>query len=116
VAIFEYRDEHAEELHRDLIKATDGTEPCFDPYLANPDGGGKIYESPTDKFVENYANRGVSSAEAKKMCDGCHVLDECREYAMYNGEPFGIWGGTTPRERGFYRGKKIKNKQTGVWE
>jgi len=105
--LFEYESEEARRLHIELIKATDGTEPCYDPYLLEPDG--KVRESPTDKFVENYANRGVSAAEAAKMCEGCHVIDLCREYAMKNGEPFGVWGGTTPRQRGFYRGKRIKN-------
>ena len=114
MALFEYRDEYAEQLHKELIAATNGSEPCFDPHLANPDSQ-KIYESPTDLFVENWSNRGVSPEKAREMCAGCHVLVECRDYAMYNEEPYNIWGGTTPRERGFYRGKKIKNKTTGVW-
>jgi len=107
VSFFEYRDDHAQELHRDLIASTTGQEPCFDPHLVDPDSD-KVYESPTDKFVENYANRGVTPAEAKKMCAGCDVLDKCFAYAMYNGEPYGVWGGTTPKERGFYRGRKVK--------
>lgn len=109
MAIFDYRDEHARQLHVDLIKATDGTENCYDPWLINDEGRGKIYESPTDKWVENYANRGVSPKQAREMCEGCHVLEQCAAYALYNGEPFGVWGGTTPKERGFYRGKRIEN-------
>lgn len=108
MAIFEYKDEHAKELHLDLIRKTDGTEPCFDPYLAPAEEHDRIYESHTDKWVENYASRGVTPKEARELCEGCHVLHECKIYAMYNGEPYGVWGGTTSRERGFYRGKPIK--------
>lgn len=107
MGLFEYRDEYAKELHRDLIESTDGTEPCFDPYLVDPDSD-RVYESHTDMWVENYTNRGVSQKEAEAMCAGCHVLEKCAAYAMYNGEPYGVWGGTTPKQRGFYRGKRIR--------
>lgn len=107
MSFFEYRDDKAQELHRDLIESTDGTENCFDPHLVNPESD-KVYESETDKWVENYANRGVSPAEAAKMCEGCHVLEKCAAYAIYNGEPYGVWGGTTPKERGFYRGRRVR--------
>lgn len=106
-SLFEFESEEAERLYIDLIKATNGTEPCYDPYLVEPDG--KVRESVTDLFVENYANRGVTPEQAEAMCAGCHVLEQCREYARANGEPYGVWGGETPRQRGFYRGKRIKN-------
>ena len=60
---------------------------------------------------QNYANclgvdpnlffpeRGASTREAKEVCRGCVVQDECLEFALSNGEKFGIWGGRSERER-----------------
>ncbi|WP_204358651.1 WhiB family transcriptional regulator [Streptosporangium sp. 'caverna'] len=36
---------------------------------------------------------------AKAVCEGCPVLKECRAYAIREGEPEGIWGGLTVKER-----------------
>jgi WhiB family transcriptional regulator, redox-sensing transcriptional regulator len=36
---------------------------------------------------------------AKEVCKGCVVRGECLEYALANGEKFGIWGGLSERER-----------------
>jgi WhiB family redox-sensing transcriptional regulator len=33
------------------------------------------------------------------VCRGCVVRNECLEYALVNGEKFGIWGGLSERER-----------------
>ena len=33
------------------------------------------------------------------MCRGCVVREDCLEYALANGEKFGIWGGLSERER-----------------
>jgi WhiB family redox-sensing transcriptional regulator len=33
------------------------------------------------------------------VCRGCVVREECLEYALSNGEKFGIWGGMSERER-----------------
>jgi WhiB family redox-sensing transcriptional regulator len=37
--------------------------------------------------------------EAKAICEGCLVRDECLEYALANREHDGVWGGATERER-----------------
>jgi WhiB family redox-sensing transcriptional regulator len=64
-----------------------------------------------DKTWQDYANclgvdpdlffpeRGVPTREAKAVCSGCVVREECLEYALANGEKHGIWGGTSERER-----------------
>lgn len=64
-----------------------------------------------DKSWQAYANclgvdpdlffpeRGASTKEAKAVCQGCVVREECLEYALANGEKFGIWGGMSERER-----------------
>jgi WhiB family transcriptional regulator, redox-sensing transcriptional regulator len=37
--------------------------------------------------------------QAKEYCQSCPVLDRCREHALVVQEPYGVWGGLTPRER-----------------
>ena len=46
-----------------------------------------------------FPERGASTREAKEVCRGCVVRDDCLEYALENGEKFGIWGGMSERER-----------------
>jgi len=38
-------------------------------------------------------------AQAKTICAGCPVRQECLEFALSQGLAYGIWGGTTERER-----------------
>jgi len=38
-------------------------------------------------------------AQARSICRGCPVRDNCLEEALTQQEPFGIWGGLTPMER-----------------
>ena len=53
-----------------------------------------------------------SSAVAKAVCAWCPVIDECR--AAHYGEPYGVWFGTTPDERGqghgTYRGYRAHQR------
>ena len=37
--------------------------------------------------------------EAKRVCAGCEVRRECLDYALDNCERFGVFGGTTPKQR-----------------
>jgi WhiB family transcriptional regulator, redox-sensing transcriptional regulator len=46
-----------------------------------------------------FPERGASTREAKEVCRGCVVRLDCLEYALTNGEKFGIWGGLSERER-----------------
>ena len=46
-----------------------------------------------------FPDKGGSTREAKKVCRACEVRAECLEYALANGERFGIWGGVTERAR-----------------
>lgn len=46
-----------------------------------------------------FPEKGGSTREAKRICLGCEVKDECLEYALANDERFGIWGGLSERER-----------------
>ncbi len=46
-----------------------------------------------------FPERGASTREAKEVCRGCTVREDCLEYALQNGERFGVWGGMSERER-----------------
>jgi WhiB family transcriptional regulator, redox-sensing transcriptional regulator len=46
-----------------------------------------------------FPERGASTREAKEVCRGCTVRADCLEFALQNGEKFGIWGGLSERER-----------------
>jgi WhiB family redox-sensing transcriptional regulator len=42
---------------------------------------------------------GERAEPAKRICQGCPVMDECRDWALANDERFGVWGGLSERER-----------------
>jgi WhiB family redox-sensing transcriptional regulator len=46
-----------------------------------------------------FPERGASTREAKEVCRGCVVREDCLEFAIANSEKFGIWGGMSERER-----------------
>src|SRR5213080_3008819 len=70
-----------------------------------------ISDEPEERTWQDHANclgvdpdlffpeRGASTREAKEVCRGCIVRVDCLEYALDNGEKFGIWGGLSERER-----------------
>lgn len=37
--------------------------------------------------------------QARLVCAGCPVRVQCLAHAVANDETYGIWGGTSPRER-----------------
>lgn len=55
-----------------------------------------------------YPERGESTREAKAVCKACDVRPDCLEYALKGGEKFGIWGGTSERERRRIRRERKK--------
>lgn len=46
-----------------------------------------------------FPERGASTRKAKAICGACEVKMECLEFAITQGEKFGIWGGMSERER-----------------
>jgi WhiB family transcriptional regulator, redox-sensing transcriptional regulator len=45
-----------------------------------------------------YAEGGAAVTRAKGVCGGCDIRAKCLEWAIAR-EEFGVWGGTTARER-----------------
>ena len=61
-----------------------------------------------------FPERGASTREAKEVCRGCVVRDDCLEYALRNGEKFGIWGGMSERERRRIRRQRALARAAGL--
>ncbi len=47
----------------------------------------------------HFPEKGHPTKGAKMVCHGCEVRQECLEYALANDIRYGIWGGTSERER-----------------
>ncbi len=61
---------------------------------------------PTDRFFPE-TGEGRKASEAKAICAGCQVQDQCRELAVRAADALdsdhGVFGGTVPTERGHLR-------------
>jgi WhiB family redox-sensing transcriptional regulator len=98
---------------RDTVSgAHDGAVPGADPVRpgAVAMSFDQVFEAVEDDWQERalcsqtdpeafFPEKGGSTREAKRICTGCEVRDECLEYALAHDERFGIWGGLSERER-----------------
>ncbi len=57
---------------------------------------------------ERKDEKASREARAKAICAGCHVREECLEYAIRIREPHGIWGGMNEVER-----KQLLDRRAG---
>jgi len=48
-------------------------------------------------------------AQARAICRSCPILGACREWAITEGEKYGIWGDTAPKERLAIRRQRRRN-------
>lgn len=80
------------------------------PALSLVTGFDELFDTIEDQWQERalcaqtdpeafFPEKGGSTREAKRICLGCEVRDECLDYALANDERFGIWGGLSERER-----------------
>jgi len=59
-------------------------------------------EYPRDLF---FPGRGATGTKAKAVCSSCAVRGECLDYALGDAALYGVWGGTSDRERHQLRGQ-----------
>lgn len=50
-------------------------------------------------WFPDVGNAYGDTRKAKKLCSECPVRVQCLEFAIVNVEIYGIWGGTTNKER-----------------
>lgn len=59
-----------------------------------------------------FPERGASTRKAKAICNACDVKLECLDFAIVQGEKFGIWGGMSERERRRVRRQRTVARKT----
>lgn len=75
----------------------------------------KCADTNLEIFFLPFASRGETKrkaeAQAKAVCKGCPVINECLAHALRVPEEFGVWGGLSPEERKLIiRRNKLNNK------
>jgi WhiB family transcriptional regulator, redox-sensing transcriptional regulator len=50
------------------------------------------------------------ASAAKRICGACGVRESCLEYAIEANEEYGVWGGTSPRERTAIRMSRLREQ------
>ena len=63
-----------------------------------------------------FPERGASTRLAKAVCRRCPVQEECLEYAVNNGEKFGIWGGLSERETSDTKEARHSFKKEAIYQ
>lgn len=64
------------------------------------DGEAACAEIDPDGWFPESGGEGLIAAEnARRVCKGCEVLDQCLTWAIDNSELHGIWGGLTRQQR-----------------
>ena len=61
-----------------------------------------------------HPEKGQRAGPAKRICMGCAVRVECREYAMGVPDMRGVWGATTERDRDRLRAKRNARNQAAA--
>jgi WhiB family transcriptional regulator, redox-sensing transcriptional regulator len=58
-----------------------------------------------------YPGDGESAAPALRVCAACEVRGACLEFAMASDELWGVWGGTTERQRQRMRAARAREEK-----
>ena len=85
----------ARSAHSPLSQARDLGGPWHSEAACRSDEAG-LFFAPSK---EPTAARLSREEAAKRVCARCPVLLECREHALLQPEPYGVWGGLTAAER-----------------
>lgn len=67
-------------------------------------------EDPEVFFLPDNARMGEKTKRvnlAKKVCEGCPVIQECLSYALKSQQDYGVWGGMSQDERRRLLGRKV---------
>jgi WhiB family redox-sensing transcriptional regulator len=77
-------------------------------------------EHPQELFfpVGEGADAQAQNREAKAVCRGCPVIEDCLNWALDHGQEDGVWGGLAERERRKFgrRTGRVKPRKTRVGE
>ncbi|ACV80243.1 WhiB family transcriptional regulator [Nakamurella multipartita] len=72
---------------------------------------------PSAFFFHPWGERGPERIErvrqAKDVCAGCPVIDECRRHALQAREMYGVWGGLSEDERLILLGLHRRHRTPG---
>jgi len=80
-------------------------------YAADWRAAGACLSADPDLFFPIATTSGLAGrqiTEARRICAGCQVRQQCLDFAMRTGETHGIWGGTTPEERISARRQRLR--------
>ncbi|MBV2353038.1 WhiB family transcriptional regulator [Streptomyces sp. J2-1] len=55
----------------------------------------------------------VQARQAKGVCAGCPVREQCLDWALDTGQSIGVWGGTTENERRALRRRAASRRGSG---
>ncbi|MEU6284875.1 WhiB family transcriptional regulator [Streptomyces sp. NPDC047028] len=55
----------------------------------------------------------VQVQQAKAVCEGCPVREQCLDWALDTGQSIGVWGGTTEAERRRLRRRAGSRRDSG---
>lgn len=72
--------------------------PVFDRYAPPPPWADDALCAQTDPDLF-FPEKGGSTRAPKAVCAACPTRTACLDYALDNGERYGVWGGMTPAER-----------------
>lgn len=88
-----------------------GPDPLQQPEDEWQERGACRDESPSLFFAPDHESphqRRLRESAAKAICSKCPVRSACRAYAVQTGELYGIWGGTTERERAHPHSRSLR--------
>lgn len=71
---------------------------------------GNCLNKDVEIFFHDFNERGEEREErirnAKKICEGCPVINECLDHALSVPEHYGVWGGMSEDERRLIRRRR----------
>ena len=60
-----------------------------------------------------FPERGASTREAKEVCKGCEVREQCLAWALEAGQDHGVWGGLSEDERRALKRRNARARRAG---